>query len=274
MAHTSPLERVLRQNVAWNRARINFLAKFLVALVKVRTVNLAEIANVFSGSAKQASHYKRIQRFLRFFELPFRELAALVARLVGVPSPWVITLDRTDWYFGDTPLNVMVLGIAHRGAAFPVLWRVLEKKGCSDTSERSALIDEFLSVFGASAIRYLCADREFIGKEWFSYLVTKQIDFRIRVRANTQLTTRRGKRVAAGRLFANRPMGHADLLAGARRLWGREVYVSGMRLAGGRRAPSECSDDWRVCGALGDRDLVRLPEVARLSDGTNACHRC
>jgi hypothetical protein len=233
MANTSPLERVLRQNVAWNRARINFLAKFLVALIEVRTVNLAEIANVFSGSAKRQSHYKRIQRFLRFFELPFRELAAFVARLAGVSSPWVITLDRTDWYFGETPLNVMVLGIAHKGTAFPVLWRVLEKKGCSDTAERIALLDEFLNAFGVKAIRYLCADREFIGKEWFSYLVSKHIDFRIRVRANTQLTTRRGTKVAARRLFANRRLGHAVALAGARRLWGREVYVSGMRLVGG-----------------------------------------
>lgn len=233
MAHTSPLERVLRQNVAWNRARINFLAKFLIALIEVRTVNLSEVANVFAGSAKQQSHYKRIQRFLRFFELPFRELAVFVARLVGVSGPWVITLDRTDWYFGNTPVNVMVLGIAHKGAAFPVLWSVLEKKGCSDTPERIALLDEFLDVFGVKAIRYLCADREFIGKEWFSYLVRKQIDFRIRVRANTQLTTRRGARVAASRLFANRRLGQVVELAGARRLWGREVYVSGMRLAGG-----------------------------------------
>jgi len=233
MADTSPLERVLQQNVAWNRARINFLAKFLIALSEVRTVNLAEVANVFAGRAKPQSHYKRIQRFLRFFALPYREVAVFVARLVGVPAPWVITLDRTDWYFGDTPLNVMVLGIAHKGAAFPVLWRVLEKKGCSDTAERIALLDEFLAVFGVTAIRYLCADREFIGQKWFSYLVSRQIDFRIRVRANTRLSTRRGRRVAARRLFANRRIGHAVELVGARRLWGREVYVSGMRLAGG-----------------------------------------
>jgi len=133
---------VLRQNVTWNRARINFLAKFLVALIEVRTVNLAEVATVFAGSAKQQSHYKRIQLFLRFFEVPYQEVAVFVARLVAVRSPWVITLDRTDWYFGDTPLNVMVLGIAHKGAAFPVLWHVLEKKGCSDTAERNEKFDD------------------------------------------------------------------------------------------------------------------------------------
>lgn len=59
MADIRLVERVPAQNVAWKRARINFLAKFLVALIEVRTVNLAEVAAVFAGSAAQvASHYK------------------------------------------------------------------------------------------------------------------------------------------------------------------------------------------------------------------------
>lgn len=233
MADTSHLERVLHHNVAWNKARINFLANFLIALIEVRTINLAEIACVFAGSAQPASHYKRIQRFLRFFELPYRDLARFVVRLVGVRGPWVVTLDRTDWYFGQTPINIMVLGIAYRGVAFPVLWRVLEKKGCSDTQERIALINEFVELFGAQAIRYLCADREFIGAEWFRYLQRGAINFRIRVRANTQLSTTRGRKTSARRLFARYRVGQIVTLPHARRLWGINVYVAGGRLAGG-----------------------------------------
>ena len=60
-------EQILSQNLTWNRARIKFLARFLVALFQVQTVNLAKIACVFSGSAKIASDYKKLQRFLRFF---------------------------------------------------------------------------------------------------------------------------------------------------------------------------------------------------------------
>jgi hypothetical protein len=33
MADTHLLERTLAQNVAWNKARINFLARFFVALI-------------------------------------------------------------------------------------------------------------------------------------------------------------------------------------------------------------------------------------------------
>ena len=64
MAHIRLLERTLANNVAWNKARINFLAKFLVALIQVKTVNLVQVANAFSGRAQPASSYKRVQRFL------------------------------------------------------------------------------------------------------------------------------------------------------------------------------------------------------------------
>ncbi len=61
------LEQILAQNLTWNAARIKFLARFLVTIFQVQTVNLTKIACVFSGSAKIASNYKRLQRFLRFF---------------------------------------------------------------------------------------------------------------------------------------------------------------------------------------------------------------
>lgn len=62
-------EQILSENLSWNRARIKFLARFLIALFQVQTVNLVKIASVFTGKAKIESHYKRIQRFLHFFLL-------------------------------------------------------------------------------------------------------------------------------------------------------------------------------------------------------------
>ncbi len=61
------LEQILSENLSWNRARIKFLARFLVVLFQLQTVNLAKIASVFAGNAKVASNYKRLQRFVRFF---------------------------------------------------------------------------------------------------------------------------------------------------------------------------------------------------------------
>lgn len=233
MADIRLLERTLANNVAWNKARINFLAKFLVALIQVKSINLVQVANAFSGRAQPASSYKRVQRFLRLFEISYAQVAFFVIKLVGLPAPWIITLDRTDWYLGNTPLNVMTLGICYRGIAFPLLWSILEKKGCSDTAERINLLEEFDHLFGVACISYLCADREFVGKKWFAYLADKEIDFRIRVRANTKITNGRGQAVAARRLFCSFRIGQPVVLKGARRLLGQNLYISGMKLRAG-----------------------------------------
>ncbi|MCA1612680.1 MAG: IS4 family transposase [Acidobacteria bacterium] len=233
MADIRLLERTLASNVAWNKARINFVAKFLVALIQVRSVNLSEVASVFAGGACKASHYKRIQRFLRSFEVPYAGVAAFVLKLLGVPRPWALTLDRTDWYLGKTPLNILVLGVIYKGAAFPLLWAVLPKKGCSSTAERIALLDEFGRQFGFASVAYLCADREFIGKDWFRYLRRKGVACRLRVRANTQVTNARGRVVAARQLFRHCRVGRQEVLGGARVIRGERWYVTGLRLPKG-----------------------------------------
>lgn len=233
MADIRPLERTLAETVDWNKARINFLAKFLIALIQVRTVNLTEIASVFPGRAKEESHYKRIQRFLRSFEIRYAIIALLLVSLIGVPAPWVLTLDRTIWHLGKTPLNILVLGIVYKGVAIPVLWTILEKKGNSNTQERMALIAEFVRLFGVGSILYLCADREFIGKIWFQWLMKNHIAFRIRIRENTQMPNGRGELVAAKRLFGHQPIDQPLVFDKPRRIWGLALWVSGMRLASG-----------------------------------------
>lgn len=233
MANIRPLERILADNVDWHKARINFLAKFLMALIQVRTVNLTEIASVFMGRAKAESHYKRIQRFLRFFEVSYAVIAVLLVSLIGLPRPWVLTLDRSNWQLGKTPLNILVLGIVYKGVAIPVLWTLLEKKGNSNTAERKAIMAEFIALFGADSILYLCADREFIGQTWFQWLIANHIDFRIRVRENSQITNGRGQVVAARRLFRQQALNQPLRFEKARRIWGLELFVTGMRLESG-----------------------------------------
>jgi hypothetical protein len=233
MASIRPLERTLAENVAWNKARINFLAKFLVALIQVRSVNLTEIASVFAGRAKEQSHYKRIQRFLRLFEISYACIAVLIVSLIGVPRPWVLSLDRTNWQLGKTPLNILVLGLVYKGVAIPVLWTILEKKGNSNTKERIAIVSEFVTLFGGGSILYLCADREFIGKTWFEWLMSNGIDFRLRVRENTQMPNGRGQMREAKRLFRRQAINQALVFDKPRLIWGLELWVSGMRLESG-----------------------------------------
>ena len=53
MTEYSLLERTLAENLSWNRARIKFLAAFLLALFAAKTVNLALDAPRFLSDERQ-----------------------------------------------------------------------------------------------------------------------------------------------------------------------------------------------------------------------------
>lgn len=69
MTDIRSLEQTLLENPPWNKARIKFVARFLLALYAVQSVNLSLLATAFSGHAQEESNYKRRQRFLRGFTM-------------------------------------------------------------------------------------------------------------------------------------------------------------------------------------------------------------
>jgi len=161
--------KTLQPHLDWHGARVTFLALFLIALFRVKTVNLAKLATTFVGKAKPESNYKRSQRFFGEFELNYHTLAKLVVNLMEIPQPWELSVDRTTWEFGDCVHNILMLGVVYDGIAFPLLWWMLDKKGNSNTGERIELLEEFFEVFPSVQVAYLTADREFVGATWFEY---------------------------------------------------------------------------------------------------------
>jgi hypothetical protein len=228
------LKSVLAEHLPWHGARIGFLAQFLLALLKVRSVSLAELATGFGGPAKVESHYKRLQRFFRGFAFDQASLARLLVRLVGVgDGPWRLTMDRTHWRFGKTDLNFLVLGIACRGIALPVFWSVLDKPGNSDTAERIALMERFLATFGASRIAALLADREFVGEDWFCWLQRQRIPFHQRLKRDTRVPNVWNRMMRLDELFGSLAPGERHRLPGRRPVWGCFVHLSALRLDDG-----------------------------------------
>ena len=53
------IRQTLQPYLDWHGARMTFLALFLVALFRVKTVNLSELATAFVGKAKTESNSKR-----------------------------------------------------------------------------------------------------------------------------------------------------------------------------------------------------------------------
>ena len=227
------IEQTLLENLPWNKARIKFVTRFLLALYAVQTVNLAILATAFSGHAKEESNYKRLQRFLREFELPYAQLAAFVVKLLGGAGPYTLALDRTNWKVGVIDINILMLSIVYRGVGFPLVWLVLPKAGNSDTIERETVIEIFIALFGAQNIACLLGDREFVGKRWCRFLKQHRIKFQMRLKKDTLVRNRQGQLVQAWRLFAATRVNQMLVIPEARRMWGMDLFLSGCYLGAG-----------------------------------------
>jgi hypothetical protein len=235
MNEINRIQAALRPHLPWHGARLTFLALFLVAVFRVETVNLDKLSTVFASRAQSASNHKRLTRFFRGFDIDFDVMARAVVGWCQIPQPWTLSLDRTNWSFGSVTFNILMLGIVHEGVAFPVMWTMLDKRGNSNSDERIALLERFERVFPHAEIRCLTGDREFIGKEWCSFLMLpKAMLFRLRLRHSDLISTRSGKTRQNGeRLFANLQVGEHRILSGKRWVWGRRVYIVATRLEDG-----------------------------------------
>jgi hypothetical protein len=167
-----------------NLARIKCLSSMILALCKVQTVSFYKLSTAFDSGAETLSCMRRIQRFMSSYMLDLEFISQFIMLLLPHKGPYTLTMDRTNWQFGTTDINALVLGITYEGVAFPILFRLLPKRGNSNTTERIEIINRFIHLFGRECIESLTADREFVGQEWLHYLNTERIPYHIRIREN------------------------------------------------------------------------------------------
>lgn len=90
----------------WTLSRLKRLVQFVLAITMVKTVNLVQVSTAFRGSAKQASHYKGINRFMAQFSVPLAAVARFVVSVFPFAPLWYIAIDRTNWKLGKQDINV------------------------------------------------------------------------------------------------------------------------------------------------------------------------
>ena len=189
-------------NETINLARIKFISMFVIALCKVQTVGFEKLSNAFDTSAKSDSSLRRIQRFIAEYYLDSNLVAKFIFSLLPEKDNLTLTIDRTNWKFGQIDINIFMLGIAYKGVAFPLLFTMLEKRGNSNSRERINLINRFIALFGKECINCLVADREFVGEKWIKYLNDKKIRYYIRIRNNFKVyLPRKGHSIKVSWLF-------------------------------------------------------------------------
>ena len=172
------------------------------------------------------------------YSFDFSAFGRLLLRLLPQTSGFVVVMDRTEWHFGQTPVNVLMVGLACKGIAFPVLWDVLSKEGSSSTEERKVLFERFLRLVEPDQIRAFVVDRKFIGQEgWLGFLFDRDVPFVIRIRSSRRvaLGSPDGLALPARMFFRSLPVrsgGSPRQLEGRRFVGGQPVSVVGKRLHG------------------------------------------
>nr|WP_043804877.1 transposase [Deinococcus gobiensis] len=97
-----------------------------------------------------------------------------------------LIMERTTWHYGQTPLNILVLGARLGGAVIPLVWSMLPHQGNRCTAARILLVARLLKVLPARRWAVVIADREFVGRAWCAFLRWKRIRQCIRLRDNTR----------------------------------------------------------------------------------------
>ena len=93
-----------------------------------------------------------------------------------------MSLDRTIWEHGESPINFLVLGAVVEGYTIPLVWMALDHTGNSSTRTQMWVVLRLLHLLPANRWQGLLADREFIGVEWFRFLRHQGIRRIIRLR--------------------------------------------------------------------------------------------
>lgn len=162
---------------------------FLVVcgLLHCRTVCLYKLRS-FVGSylgnseTQLSSHYKRLTRFFTNEQESdlWQSFLLQGIRLFRLKVDYLI-LDGTKWKVGQRKYHFQTLSIIYKGVSIPIAWLDIEKLGSSNERERMDLFSQAIERFSLAG-KTLIADREYVGSMWFNFLLSKGIDFVIRIR--------------------------------------------------------------------------------------------
>jgi DDE family transposase len=183
----------------------NFIL-LLTCILHCRTVNLNKCKDYVSNLSKNnsSSTKSNYARLIRFFKI--KDIASFICgtqELLVALSPKDLTyliMDRSNWKRGVKNINLLIIGSLYNNVFSPLYWLQLNKGGGSNLNDRKSLIEGLCSLLIKAGLSFegsiLLADREFIGQDWFEYLLSKKLSFVIRLREKLyfDLQTHTGKK--------------------------------------------------------------------------------
>ena len=85
----------------------------ICALCKVQRVACTKLAYAFDDETEAGSSLRRIQRFIAECVINTDLIAKLILKLIPAKGPYSLSMDRTNWKFSSTNINILTLGIIY-----------------------------------------------------------------------------------------------------------------------------------------------------------------
>ena len=202
--HCSIIEQKIKEKTGWNKSRIYIIVGLIVTIIRMGRVNLKKVATKINPQQSKEVNYRRLNRFFQYFRFEKKVMAILMSSFLD-KGKWILTMDRTNWKFGRVHINILMLAVAHKGIAIPIIWYLLpkeRKQGNSNYRDRIRIMKRFIDIFGVDKIEVLVADREFIGEVWFKWLKKRKIPFAIRIKEGHKIKNGKGE-ISIKELFGN-----------------------------------------------------------------------
>lgn len=210
-----------------NKSRLKCLSGMIISLITGGSIYQKGLALGISGDAKASSKIHRIYRFLKEFTFDYMKVASLLLSLFGVEN-YVVAMDRTNWKFGKTDINILFLVIVIGKISVPIYWHSLSHGGACSKEFMEEFLQKFIDNFGVEKIKYLLADREFMNKEWLNFLIDNHIRFAIPLKTDHQIRLEKGlKTLTIGKIFNDLKALKYKVCAGI--LWDRKVNFAAYR---------------------------------------------
>ena len=96
------LRSILKVHLNWHKSRLDGFVGMLLALLRLRQINLTQLALAFASKADPKSRYRRLQRFFAEVVFDYDAIARLIVGLFDFHQQrYYLTLDRTNWTWGN-----------------------------------------------------------------------------------------------------------------------------------------------------------------------------
>ena len=197
-------ELIRSLGVVKHKKRQEFLDLMIGGIIKSRSVVFPEIADKIDKPIKVESIERRIQDFFQSVEIDYRQLMLYFLCFVH-HDRLKLSIDRTEWDFGTTQINVLCVIASIGKMGVPLYFEMLDNNsGNSNGEDRIELFGEIIELIGTGRIEVLIMDREFIGNKWLAWLKSKGIDFCVRVPKHHNISFLGGDLVKAEEVLKTR----------------------------------------------------------------------